>query len=79
VFTDDAAKCHKAELFVETLVHNINYSQDNSDFTKDQPRDSNLFTFFYDIINLENNSDVLCVCQPANVIRLKRTCYYRNI
>ena len=47
--------------------------------TKDQHRDSNLFTFFYDIINLENNSDLLCICQPMNVIRLNMAYYYRNI
>jgi len=79
VFTADAAKCYMAEFFVETAVHNLNYSQDNSDFTNDQYLDFNLFTFFYDIINLEKNSDVLCICQPLNVIRLKTACFYRNI
>jgi len=66
----DAEKRRTAELFVDTTVHNLNYSQENSEFTKDQHRDFNLFTFFYDIINLENNSGILCICQPVNVIRL---------
>jgi len=79
VFTADAAKCFMAELFVETAVHILNYSQDNSDFTNDQYLDFKLFTFFCDIINLERNSDVLCICQPVNVFRLKTVCYYRNI
>ena len=44
-------------------MHNINCSQENIDFTKDQARDSNLSTFCYDIVNLENNSDEMCIRQ----------------
>jgi len=34
VITGDAEKCRTAELFVETTVHNLNYSQDNSDYKR---------------------------------------------
>ena len=79
MITGVAAKCHKVELFVETEVHDINCSQDNIDFTKDQPRDSNIFAFCYDIVNLGTNSYVLCICHPVNIIRPNTVYYYRNI